>query len=457
MTMTSTPAQHSTTFWFKKIDIKYRPFKEKNNATQPKPEGKYPYRQQPWLVCLSASLFFFYEFIQMGMFNSISQELMQAFSINASQLGFLSATYFYADVLFLLAAGMLVDRFSIRYIILSAMSIVILATILFACSHSLRLAAISHFITGIGNAFCFLSCIKLATRWFPSHRLALVVGIMVTIAMLGGVIAQTPFTLLVQTVGWRSAIFIDAMVGIGLLFIIYRYVYDHPTQPLLETDPEPSKVEPSTKLSLLSILKNRQNGLSGLYTCLLNLPVFLLGELWGVLYLTEIHHLTKTQASLVTTMVFIGTIIGSPLAGWFSDYIGRRKLPMILGSLFALINVLCIIFISSLNFFSLMVLFLLLGFFTSTQIITYPLIAESNPKQQTATATSLASILIMGGGAVFQPLFGWVMDLFAHTSSQASLYSTMSYTFGLSILPIAFIVSILAACMLCETRCQPYT
>ena len=153
---------------------------------------------QPWLVCLSAALFFFYEFIQMGMFNSISQELMHDFSINAGQLGLLSATYFYADVIFLLFAGILVDRISIRTIILSAMVMVVLSTITFACSQSFRLAAFSHFIAGIGNAFCFLSCIKLATRWFPSQRLALVMGVMITIAMAEGIVAQTPFDFLVH-------------------------------------------------------------------------------------------------------------------------------------------------------------------------------------------------------------------------------------------------------------------
>src|SRR5436189_5479192 len=91
-------------------------------------------KYQPWLVCLSAALFFFYEFIQMGMFNSISQELMHDFSIKAGQLGFLSATYFYADVIFLLFAGILVDRFSIRVIILTAMVMVVLSTFLFSLS-----------------------------------------------------------------------------------------------------------------------------------------------------------------------------------------------------------------------------------------------------------------------------------------------------------------------------------
>lgn len=414
---------------------------------------------QPWLVCLSAALFFFYEFIQMGMFNSISQELMRDFSINAGQLGFLSATYFYADVIFLLFAGILVDRFSVRIIILSAMVMVVLSTMLFASSPSFEIAAFSHFIAGIGNAFCFLSCIKLATRWFPSQRLALVIGIIITIAMAGGIMAQTPFALLVHALGWRMAVMINALLGIFITLLVYFFVHDYP-QPLSQKRVAVVASKPTSVMKSISLsLRNKQNGLAGIYTCLLNLPIILLGALWGTLYLTQVHHLEKTQASLVAMMIFLGTIIGSPLMGWLSDFISRRRLLMIIGALLSLLVLLAIMFIPILHFYPLLILFLLLGFFTSAQIISYPLIAESNPRHLTGTSTSLASILIMGGGAVFQPLFGWLIDRHWDQTFLRGIpyYSANNYRYGMAILPIAFIVSLIAACYLRETYCRPFT
>lgn len=415
---------------------------------------------QPWLVCLSAAFFFFYEFIQMGMFNSISQELMRDFSINAGQLGFLSATYFYADVIFLLFAGILVDRMSIRVIILSAMVLVVLATISFAFSRSWQLAAFSHFIAGIGNAFCFLSCIKLATRWFPSQRLALVIGIIITIAMAGGVVAQTPFALLVHAIGWRSSVLLNAALGAIITLLVYFFVYDYPKQPFFhKTSPETISPPTSVRKSISFALFNKQNCLAGIYTCLLNLPIVLLGALWGTLYLTQVHHLGKTRASLVAMMVFLGTIVGSPAVGWLSDFLGRRRLLMIWGALLALLTVLIVMFMPGLTFFSLLILFFLLGIFTSTQIISYPLIAESNPNYLTGTATSLASTLIMGGGAVFQPLFGWLIDLHWDKTLIQGLpfYSPSNYLCGMAIMPIAFTVGLIAAYCLRETYCQPYS
>jgi sugar phosphate permease len=413
---------------------------------------------QPWFVCVAAALFFFYEFIQMGMFNSISQELMHDFSITASQLGFLSATYFYADVIFLLFAGILVDRFSVRTIMLIAMAMVVMATFIFALSHTLILAAVSHFVAGIGNAFCFLSAIKLASRWFPSHRLAFVVGVIVTIAMLGGVVAQTPFTLLANTLGWRGAVLINGSLGVIITLIVYCFVEDYPHgAPQLEKKGAIEKPPISIRRSIFLVLTNKQNSLAGLYTCLLNLPIVLLGELWGVMYLTQVHHLTKAQAASVTMMLFFGTIVGSPLMGWLSDTLSRRRLPMLVSALASLLVVLALMFLPHLCLMSLLILFFLLGFFTSAQIISYPLIAESNPKPLTGTATGLASILIMGGGAVFQPLFGGLMDrhwerTFDHG---VALYTPTDYLYGLAIMPMAFLIAFLAAYCLQETYCQP--
>ena len=97
-----------------------------------------------WIVCFSAALFFFYEFIQMNMFNAISADLMRAFSLSATQLGKLSAYYFYANLLFLPVAGALLDRFSTRKIILSALLLCIIGIAAFAITDSFALACVLH-------------------------------------------------------------------------------------------------------------------------------------------------------------------------------------------------------------------------------------------------------------------------------------------------------------------------
>jgi predicted MFS family arabinose efflux permease len=181
-----------------------------------------------WVVCLSAALFFFYEFIQMNVIDAINMELMETFSLTATDLGLFSSVYFYANVIFLLPAAMILDRISTRRVILTALLVCTLGNVLFASSGSLWLATVSRFLTGIGSAFCFLSCIRLASRWFPPSRMALVSGFVVTMAMAGGMVAQAPMTYLTELYGWRHAVMLDGLLGLVIWAMIWFLVEDFP-------------------------------------------------------------------------------------------------------------------------------------------------------------------------------------------------------------------------------------
>jgi len=409
-----------------------------------------------WIVCFSAALFFFYEYIQLHMFSTIDQDLMRDFGLRAGNLGNLSACYFYSCILFLLPAGQLLDRFSVRNISLIAMGICVLGTALFSQTTSLLTAEICRFFTGIGSAFCFLSCVRLASRWFPSNRMAFITGLIVTMAMIGGMVAQTPLALLTEKLGWRNALMMDAVLGAVIFAIIWTFVKDYPE----EYD---ESQHASTLISNVGYFKSLkqsylklQNWLAGIYTCLTNLPIYLLGAIWGGLYLMQIHHFTRTQASYITSMIFIGSVVGCPLMGWISDYIGKRRLPMLYPCIISFLLVTIIIYAPSLSLGGFMLLFFLIGLTTSSQIISYPAIAESNSKALTATAVSVVSFTTLSGGAVFQPLFGWLMDKHwdGTVVNKVAVYSPSDYHFALMIMPIGFVIAFIAAKFLRETNCQ---
>jgi MFS family permease len=408
---------------------------------------------QAWLVVLVSGLFFFYEFVQLNMFNVINLDLMRDFSINAIQVSNLSAGYLYADVLLLIPAGIILDRLPTRWVLSIAMAMCIGATFIFSMTHSFHLAFAMRLISGMGAAFNLLSSLRLASRWFPASHLAIVTGAVVTMAMLGGVVSQTPMTLLSNAYGWRDAVRVDATMGVLCLLLIIAFVRDYPKGY------NPVVVEHSKKPggdAIKAALSNAQNWCAGLYTSFLNLPILVFGALWGINYLVAVDDFSSTQASVMTSMIFIGMIFGSPLIGWYSDRIMRRKMPMILTGIISLFIVLLIRYIPDPSIILMNFLFLLLGFFISGQVLSYPLITESNSKHLTATALGLSSVLIMGGGAVFQPVMGWLLDLHSNHTVQAgtAAYSVSDYHFAFMIFPIMMVVGIMFAFCVRETYCK---
>jgi len=407
-----------------------------------------------WIVVFSAALFFFYEFMLLNLFNALNEPLLQEFHISATELGQVSAYYFYANLVFLFPAGILLDRLSTRKMILAAMTLSVIATFMFAGMHAIWMAKLCRFLMGMGSSFCLLGCVRLASRWFPPKRMALIVGLIVTFAMLGGMMAQM-MTVFVEHSGWRHAMQALGASGVVMIMIMFTFVRDFPKDSIGSLAKEAAQNTLSFWQSMKMALGNAQNWLGGLYTSTMNLPIFLLGAIWGTMYLEQMHNIPRTQASIITTMIFFGTVVGSPFLGWFSDRIGLRRTPMWICALLSLAVMLVLVFMTGLPFWSLVVLFFALGFFTSAQIISYPLIAESNPNAITGTATGIASILIMGGG-VSQPVFGWLLGL--HWNHKlvhgVPYYSHIDYEIAMSMMPIAFVVALIATWIIKETYCK---
>lgn len=407
-----------------------------------------PGNLQAWAVCLAAGFFFFYEFFQLNVFDVINPFLRDFFHIDAASLSSMSSSYLLANVLFLLPAGVILDRFSVRWVIAGALSICVLGALGFALTTSFKLAMIFHFFAGLGNAFCFLSCVVLISRWFPPKRQAFVTGIIVTMAFLGGMVAHAPFVWLVDLWGFRQALLIDGFVGIALLMIIVSIVRDYPPH----TKPPQNNLKTPVFLSLRQVLSIPATFFGGLYTSLMNLPLMVLCALWGVSYLETVHHLTSFQASSVSGMMFFGSMIGCPLAGWLSDHMRKRKPIMFVGALLTLPVIISLIYIQNLSLTMLFILFFLIGLLTSTQVISYPLVAESNAPKYTGVAVGMASVIVMGGAGFAQILFGVLMG---EPMTLQNVYTAAHFECAMKMFIVATFLAVCSLFFIRETYCQP--
>ncbi|MGQ3892763.1 MFS transporter [Legionella sp. CNM-4043-24] len=406
----------------------------------------------PWFVCFSASLFFFYEFIQGNMFASIADDIMRDFHVQADKMAWLSSIYYLSNVLFLFVAGFILDKFSPKKTILTAMLLCVLSTFLLAHAQSFYLALFCRFITGIGSAFCFLGPIRLASRWFPPRRMAMVTGAIVTMAMTGGMLAQYPLTRLVEMIGWRDALMQVGWLGCAMLAVMSFGIIDKAHTAVSEGVKKIS-VLATARLAYL----NLQTLLAALYTSLMNMAIAVFGAMMGSLYLVQRLGVSKDDASLVNTMLFLGAIIGGPFLGWLSDRLGLRLIPMRAGVIASLLVVLAVLFLP-VSLTVMKVLFFLLGFFTAAQVISYALVVESSPAALTATAVSVISILTQGGYIVYQNLFSRMLVSHGDVTIMdgVPVYSLADYQFAGLILPLGLIIALLASLGLKETwgRCS---
>lgn len=402
--------------------------------------------RRAWVICLTTALFFLYEFVQLNFFNAINAPLRASLNLSIEQVGSLSAYYLYANIALLFIAGLLLDRFSVKKIILLALSICVIGLLGFSYVHSLNWAKFFYAFTGVGGAVVFLSCIRIASRWFTADRMALITGFIVTMAMLGGVLAQWPLVRLVNWLGWRQSLRVDAILGILILLVIGIVVKDAPAScRQAETTQHKAIHNTSMVQNLMLALKQIPAWLCGLYTCMMNLPISLLGGVWGVAFLVHNQHMTNAAAATLVSMLFWGTIVGSPLTGWLSDRLHQRRLLMIIGAILSIALMLLLMNSSHLSFITLMCLLFGIGLFTSTQILSYPLITQNSPPMLTATCLSVASFIIMGAQGFFRNLYGALVQSHADKIHlHTRIYTAADFHFAMWLFPITMAIACVA-------------
>lgn len=374
---------------------------------------------------------------------------MQKFALSTSELCGLSAYYLYACAVFLLPAGLLLDRFSTKKLLVITAGLCTLGTVLIPATSIIEVAILGRILTGIGNTISFLGCMRLISRWFPSNKIAMAMGLSVTIAMTGGIVAQTPFALLIHIIGWQQAMYINAAIGGIITLLIGFIVKDAPCSyiPLINSTSHigfwHSLKKSSSKL---------QNWLCGLYTGCLNLPVMMIGALWGNLYLMQGRGFSTTQAGNITSLIFFGLIIGAPLMGWLSDRLKSRRKLMLISSYVIFLVILGIIYLP-LSTIALSISFFALGILSGAQVLSYPIVSESNSPHLESTCLGLVAVIVNIGGAASQILFGWLVNLKWNglVENGIPIHTLNEYQFALIMLPLAFLLSMLAAALIHDT------
>jgi MFS family permease len=161
-------------------------------------------------------------------------------------------------------------------------------------------------------------------------------------------------------------------------------------------------------------------------------------------FLMQAHHITRTSAALLSTVMFIGIAVGGPFHGWWSGRVGSRKLALRLGALGALICLSLVIYVPIASFTILIGLLFLFGFFTSTMLLCFAINSENNPLWATGVVIGFTNMLVMAGGSIFQPLVGVFLDMAAHSGPGhiVKYFTTGEFRLALSVLPLCNLMAL---------------
>lgn len=412
-----------------------------------------------WMMWGLAALFYAYENILFVAPSVMVSEWMRDFHLTAAAIGGLSAYYLYAYASVQIPVGMLMDYFGPRRLLTLATLLCASGALVISYAQGFHLAASGRAMIGLGSGFAAIGCLHIAATCLPLRWFACITGLTLSFGMIGSMAGQAPLAFLTTYFDWRTSLRFIALAGFGVACLIALFVRDfsHPTQhaPL-----DLNSMERKLWAGIRRVVKHPQSWLIALYGALMYFSMSTFAGLWGIPFLIKAYHVTRVTAASMDSLIFLGFAIGAPLIGAFSDRIKRRCLPLLLatcGAFFALSTL--IYFPAHLALWLVNTLLFSFGFFTSGFLPSFSIMRENHQPEHAASSFGFMNMLNMTGGALAQPLVGYLLDHFWSGEMVHGIrnYHLPHFQHALLVLPVGIFISLLFLPFIKETYCQNIT
>src|SRR5437773_1898027 len=300
------------------------------HARIPNSEFPIPNSAVAWSVWGLAATYYLAAFYLRSSPAVMTTELMRDFGISASQLGNFSAVYFYAYIAMQIPTGVLVDSWGARRLLIGGAIAAAIGTCLFGVTNSYGVASIGRLIVGAATAVGWVVTLKLATHWFPRQRFAMLSGLGLMMGNVGALVAQVPLRVLVEQFGWRAVAFGSAGVVLAVGAAAWAVVTNDPLERGFRSC-APVELQ-RAHLTIGQLLREFPTIFTYRNTWLIFLAqggfvgaMLSFTGLWGPTYLRQRFTLAPTEAAAVCSVMIVCWAVASPIAGYLSDTIGRRK------------------------------------------------------------------------------------------------------------------------------------
>ena len=391
----------------------------------------------------------------------VAVDLQKAFNASGGLMGILASAYFYPYALMQFPAGLLSDSIGPRKSVTVFLAIAGVGSLLFGLASGIGMAVAARVMVGVGVSMVFIPAMKVFSQWFRIREFAFVTAILSLMGGVGALTAATPLALVTGWLGWRSAF---ELIGIGTLvmavivwFLVRNRPQDNGWPSIAEIDHSgPGSPVPPIAISLWD---GARRVVTEKYFWPLAVWFFFdcgvffgFGGLWAGPYLMHVYGLSRAEVGNVLNMLAVGLIIGAPLSSTLSDKVFHsRKKVLTLMSAILLADVLLLnVFPSELARSLLYPVFFVFSVCSSAVVVIgFTSAKELFPVEIAGTSVGTVNLFPFLGGAIFQPVLGWVLD--AYPGAVSGDYSLEGYRVMLLILLVGSCICLISTFMMKET------
>jgi predicted MFS family arabinose efflux permease len=348
-------------------------------------------------------------FLQRMSPQSVSFGFMHDFSTDAAGVAMLASSYFWGYTLMQIPAGLLVDRFGVKRVVLSSMAASSLGSAAFALAPNLLDVVVARLIVACGDALVFTALLKLVAQNFADERFGFMSGISQVSGYLGGVLATTPLAAAVSGFGWRACFVFIACVGVANL-------------AFASVTLKPSQAAQSDK-TLKSVLLASGRSLTQVanWGCAMSFAshfavVTTLSGVWGIPMVAHVFNLSPSAAGAPLLAFMIGNVAGSIFLGHAADRVVALDTALVRICLLRMLLIAMLLppFAHAFGLFYVGIVFVVLGLVAGG---TVPLVLKCTKRLYTAELIGVGASVNTTAAGIFagasQPVIGFAMVAFS--------------------------------------------
>jgi sugar phosphate permease len=434
-----------------------------SSSVQKSAETKtYPAEWLSWCVWGIGAIFYLCVFFLRAAPAVMTAELMRDFGIGAASLGNLSAFYFYFYVAMQIPVGVLTNSWGPRKLLVCGAISAAAGQFLFGATSNFALACAGRAIIGGSTAVGWLVVLRLAAHWFPGRKFGMLTGLGLCFGNLGALFAQVPLRIAVEYFGWRGTALGSAALILGIGVLAWIVVRDDPSERGFETY-APQELQKQDKVTPGAVFESVRSVFSFKNTWLILIaqggmvgPIMTFTGLWGAPFLKARFDLDPKAAATICSIMIVCWAMASPIFGAFSDKLGKRKPPYLIGSLACAIGWSLMIYATKLPLSVFTAVAALTSFATGCVVVAFGYAKESVPAQHMGTVTATTNIGNMLGNVLLQPGIGLLLDRnwTGAIARGARIYGVDAYQASFILIVGWSLLSCMVIAFTTETNCQ---
>lgn len=396
-----------------------------------------------WAIWLLTILFVLCQFALQLSSGQIVSGVMHSFHLTTFGAGILLSAYYYIYTALQAPVGMLIDRYGPRKLLSGGAFVCGIGCVLFATAKLVMFAMLGRLLMGGGAAFAFVGCLTIITRWFPTERFGVMLGVVEATGMIGTIILGYGVAHIMERYGWQHAIVIAAILFFVLSVLLGLMVRDVP--PGRKAAPMSTPPRGQIFRDLKALLVDYRVWSNALYSGLMFGVLTVFNAMWCIPFLQLSYHFSLSVATIISYASFLGVAVGSPVMGILDAKTHVRRGLLIALPLLALCMVCTVIYIPHLPIGALILCLCLLGFSVSAYALTFIVGNQLSTPYTRGTSIGFVNMWAVGTAPVFQAYIGYLLLHFAVQTASGYHYTLHSYHHALTVLPVMLLAAFVLA------------